>query len=133
MTITVHSAQPTRDTFVGSAGLVVSTLNRIAPGLADRIVRRVLIPGTHSGEPPRGRTAPARSASTAVLPIGISKGGATTLPPSWPALSVAASTPSTQKSTLQCDGASWADRSGSIGDMIATTSRDTGCCGSPPT
>ena len=48
----LHAATtPTRDLFVGSAGMVASTLNRIAPGIMDRVVRRILIPGTHSGEP----------------------------------------------------------------------------------
>lgn len=54
----LHAATtPTRDLFVGSAGMVVSTLNKIAPGIMDRIVRRILIPGTHSGQPKHGTDA----------------------------------------------------------------------------
>lgn len=54
----LHAATtPTRDLFVGSAGVVVSTLNKIMPGVMDHIVRRVLIPGTHSGDPKHSRDA----------------------------------------------------------------------------
>ena len=54
----LHAATtPTRDLFVGSAGMVVSTLNKIMPGVMDSIVRRVLIPGTHSGDPKHSRDA----------------------------------------------------------------------------
>lgn len=54
----LHAAtRPTRDLFVGSAGMVVSTLNKLMPGVMDRIVRRVLIPGTHSGAPKHSRDA----------------------------------------------------------------------------
>ncbi len=37
--------------------MVVSTLNKIMPGVMDRLVRRILIPGTHSGDPKHSRDA----------------------------------------------------------------------------
>jgi hypothetical protein len=71
---------------------------------------------------------PCGSASTAVLPTGASNGPATGLPPSSAAFATVASTSSTQKSALQYGGASPL-----AGAMTATTSRETGCSGSPPT
>src|SRR5919112_3600101 len=78
-------------------------------------------------------TAPRGSASTAVLPTEVSKGETTTSPPSRAALSAADSTSSTQKSTLQCADMSSGERSSLIGTITPTTSRETGCSGSPPT
>ena len=37
--------------------MVVSTLNKMMPGVMDRIVRRMLIRGTHSGDPKHSRDA----------------------------------------------------------------------------
>jgi phosphopantetheinyl transferase (holo-ACP synthase) len=78
-------------------------------------------------------TAPCGSARTALLIPGISSGGTTTLPPSRTASSAAASVLSTQKSTLQCACTSALDPPPPIGTITATTSRGTGCWGSPPT
>src|SRR5215203_1620527 len=74
------------------------------------------------------KVAPAGSASTAVLPIGVSEGATTVVPFSLSAVAAATSTSCTQKSTLQCAGALPA-----TSDIVATTSRETGCSGSPPT
>ena len=56
-----------------------------------------------------------------------SYGGTIARPPSSSAFAAASSTSWTQKSTLQCGGASFG------GSRMATTSRGTGCWGSPPT
>ncbi|MDQ3703343.1 MAG: SDR family oxidoreductase [Chloroflexota bacterium] len=48
---------PVRDIYVGSGAKLASTLNKWAPGLMDKLAQRLLIPGTHSGQPPRGRDA----------------------------------------------------------------------------
>jgi short-subunit dehydrogenase len=48
----LHCAStPVRDMFVGSAAKLVSTLNKFAPRLTDKIVANTVIPGTHSGKP----------------------------------------------------------------------------------
>jgi short-subunit dehydrogenase len=48
----LHCAStPVRDMFVGSAAKVVSTLNKLAPRLTDKLVAHTVIPGTHSGKP----------------------------------------------------------------------------------
>ena len=46
---------PVRDLFVGGAAKMVSTLNKLAPRLADKLVANAMIPGTHSGRPPYER------------------------------------------------------------------------------
>src|SRR3712207_9426572 len=74
-------------------------------------------------------TAPWGSARTAVLPTDVAKGDTMTSPPSSAALSAAASTSSTQKSTLQCACTSSEDRSPLIGTITPITSRETGCSG----
>jgi hypothetical protein len=96
-----------------------------APGAADPRPTGV----GRSGPPTRliENTAPAGSARTAVLPIGMSNGATTARPPASSAADVAASTSWTQKSTPQRAGPS------SAAAMVATTSRETGCSGSPPT
>lgn len=54
----LHAATtPVRDLFVGSSAKLVSTLDRLAPRLTDKLVERMLIPGTHSGQPRQGRDA----------------------------------------------------------------------------
>src|SRR5215208_1827118 len=70
-------------------------------------------------------TAPAGSASTAVRPTPVSEGGIRTLPPSSPARVATASASWTQKSGVQA--------AASPCIITATTSRGTGCWGSPPT
>ncbi len=50
----LHAAtRPVRSVFVGGGGVLVSLLGRVAPGLADRLMERTIIPGTPSGRPPR--------------------------------------------------------------------------------
>jgi short-subunit dehydrogenase len=54
----LHAATtPVRDLFVGGGGKFVSTMSKIAPRVADTVVRRTIIPGTHSGRPRSGRDA----------------------------------------------------------------------------
>jgi NAD(P)-dependent dehydrogenase (short-subunit alcohol dehydrogenase family) len=54
----LHCAStPVRDMYVGGASKIVSTLNKIAPGLTDKLVAPVVIRGTHSGRPRSGRDA----------------------------------------------------------------------------
>jgi hypothetical protein len=43
--------------FVGSGAKLVSTLSKIAPKATERLVRKKVIPGTHSGRPRTGRDA----------------------------------------------------------------------------
>ena len=51
----LHAAvSPIRDLFVGGGAKFVATMSSVAPRLTDRVVERVIIPGTHSGEPRRG-------------------------------------------------------------------------------
>ena len=73
------------------------------------------------------KTAPCGSPSTAVLAIGESAAGTTTRPPCSSAVETAASVSATQKSTCHSAGAP-----SGAGAIPATTSRDTGCVGSPP-
>src|SRR5215208_2147870 len=70
-------------------------------------------------------TAPAGSASTAVRPTPVSDGGISTRPPSSALRAATASASWTQKSGVQL--------ASSPSIIAATTSRGTGCCGSPPT
>jgi short-subunit dehydrogenase len=42
---------PVRDLFVGGGAKFVSALSKAAPRLADALVRKTVIPGTHSGRP----------------------------------------------------------------------------------
>jgi NAD(P)-dependent dehydrogenase (short-subunit alcohol dehydrogenase family) len=50
----LHAATtPVRDLFVGGGAKFVSAMDKWAPRLTDKVVRRMIIPGTHSGEPPR--------------------------------------------------------------------------------
>lgn len=54
----LHAAStPVRELFVGGGAKVVSLLGRLVPGLTDRLLEKYLIPGTHSGKPPKGREA----------------------------------------------------------------------------
>jgi short-subunit dehydrogenase len=45
---------PVRDVFVGGGAALMSTMNRWAPRLTDKVAERLLIGGTHSGQPPQG-------------------------------------------------------------------------------
>ena len=74
------------------------------------------------------KVAPAGSASTASRNGPASSGPATTEPPSPVARAAAASASAIQKSTLQCAASPAPARA-----STATTSRDTGCSGTPPT
>jgi short-subunit dehydrogenase len=48
----LHAATtPVRDLFGGSGAKVVSTMNRLAPRLTDKVVANAMIRGTHSGKP----------------------------------------------------------------------------------
>ncbi len=48
----LHAATtPVRDVFVGSGAKLVVALNKLSPRLTDRMLAKVLIPGTHSGKP----------------------------------------------------------------------------------
>jgi short-subunit dehydrogenase len=50
----LHAATtPVRDLFVGASAKAASSLRKVAPSLSDVLVRKTLIPGTHSGEPRR--------------------------------------------------------------------------------
>jgi short-subunit dehydrogenase len=52
----LHCAEtPTRDVFVGGGGKGMAALGHYAPGVADSVMAAVMIPGTHSGRPPRPR------------------------------------------------------------------------------
>ena len=73
------------------------------------------------------KTAPPGSAMTASREIAVSNGPATTVPPRPGAAAAIASASSTQKFTTHAAGRPKA------GAMTATTSRGTGCPGSPPT
>jgi short-subunit dehydrogenase len=47
-----HAATtPVRDLFVGGGAKLVSIMDKVAPRLGDAFVRKVIIPGTHSGRP----------------------------------------------------------------------------------
>ena len=47
----LHAATtPVRDIFVGSGAKLAVTLNKLSPRLSDRMLEKVLIPGTHSGK-----------------------------------------------------------------------------------
>jgi hypothetical protein len=46
-----------RDIFVGGGAKMVSAMDRWAPRLTDRVVEKVMIPGTHSGRPRHGHDA----------------------------------------------------------------------------
>jgi len=72
--------------------------------------------------------APCGSASTAIRLMDVSKGAASTRPPSSAALAAVASTSLSHRFTPQP-----AAPSPGTADMVATTSRETGCWGSPPT
>jgi short-subunit dehydrogenase len=48
----LHAAvTPVRDLFVGGGAKLVSTMNKLAPRLTDRLVEKAIIPGTHGGPP----------------------------------------------------------------------------------
>jgi short-subunit dehydrogenase len=49
------AAHPTRDIAIGSGSLVLSLASVLLPHTIDRFMTDVLLPGVHSGEPPRGR------------------------------------------------------------------------------
>jgi short-subunit dehydrogenase len=54
----LHAAEtPVRDIFVGGGAKMMSSMSKMAPRLTDRLVEQMIIPGTHSGEPRRGRQA----------------------------------------------------------------------------
>jgi short-subunit dehydrogenase len=54
----LHAATtPVRDLFVGGGAKMVATLEKISPRLADRMVEKMIIPGTHSGRPRQGQDA----------------------------------------------------------------------------
>jgi NAD(P)-dependent dehydrogenase (short-subunit alcohol dehydrogenase family) len=54
----LHAATtPVRDMFVGGGARFLSSLDRWAPRTTDRLTERMLIPGTHSGEPRNGHDA----------------------------------------------------------------------------
>jgi len=54
----LHAATtPVRDMFVGGGARAVAAMDRWAPRLTDRMVEKMIIPGSHSGEPRRGRDA----------------------------------------------------------------------------
>lgn len=46
-----------RDLYVGGAGKVLSLAGALMPALTDALMLRVLLPATHSGRPPHGRSA----------------------------------------------------------------------------
>lgn len=47
------AANPRKQIFAGGGGQVMATLGRLAPGLMDRVMEAVVIPGTPSGRAPR--------------------------------------------------------------------------------
>ena len=50
----LHCAEtPAKDVFVGGGGRVVAGMGRMAPGLTDKVMEKVIIPGTPSGRTPR--------------------------------------------------------------------------------
>jgi short-subunit dehydrogenase len=51
------AASPVRDVFVGGAARMIASMDHWAPRLTDKAVERMIIPGTHSGRPRRGREA----------------------------------------------------------------------------
>lgn len=54
----LHAAtRPVRELFIGSSAKVFSTMSNWAPRLTDKAAERMLIPGTHSGQPRHGRDA----------------------------------------------------------------------------
>jgi short-subunit dehydrogenase len=54
----LHAATtPVRDLFVGGGAKFISTMDKWAPRVTDKVVQRMIIPGTHSGEPSHGREA----------------------------------------------------------------------------
>ena len=51
----LHAATtPVRDLYVGSGARMIAAMDRWAPRMTDRALEKMLIPGTHSGEPRRG-------------------------------------------------------------------------------
>jgi short-subunit dehydrogenase len=48
---------PVRDLFVGGGAKFMSSMNKWAPRLADKVVGKTLISGTHSGQPRKGQNA----------------------------------------------------------------------------
>ena len=48
---------PVRDLFVGGGAKLVSSMDKWAPRMTDRFVERMLISGTHSGQPREGKDA----------------------------------------------------------------------------
>jgi short-subunit dehydrogenase len=54
----LHAATtPVRDLFVGSSAMMQATMGKLLPGATQKLVAKVLIPGTHSGKPKTGRDA----------------------------------------------------------------------------
>jgi short-subunit dehydrogenase len=54
----LHAATtPVRDLFVGSGAKLFSVMSELAPRLSDRAAERMMIPGTHSGQPRHGHEA----------------------------------------------------------------------------
>jgi hypothetical protein len=54
----LHAATtPVRDLFVGGGAKLVSAMDKMAPRVTDNVVRRMIIPGTHSGRPRHGHEA----------------------------------------------------------------------------
>ena len=54
----LHAAtKPVRDLFVGGGAKFVSTMSKMAPRMTDKLVEKMIIPGTHSGEPRHSREA----------------------------------------------------------------------------
>lgn len=54
----LHAAtSPTRNMYIGSGAMMMATLSKFAPRLADKVAERMLIPGTHSGQPKRNSDA----------------------------------------------------------------------------
>jgi short-subunit dehydrogenase len=51
----LHAATtPVRDLFIGSGAMLVSTMDRLAPRLTDKVAGKMVIATTHSGRPPKG-------------------------------------------------------------------------------
>ena len=54
----LHAAEhPVRELFVGGGAKVVATMQKVSPRLTGKLLRTVVIPGTHSGRPRRSREA----------------------------------------------------------------------------
>ena len=51
------AATPVRDLYVGAGAKLVASMDRWAPRLTDRVVEKMIIPGTHSGRPRRHQDA----------------------------------------------------------------------------